>query len=320
MKDTLFLDICCPKPYTRETLEKEPLGGTEATVIRVAEALDAYVWQHNRTVSSGRYLAAQAKPSGIKRVIVLRLTAGIQLAKAMFPRAKISFWMHDVAGNDLFQNAHLLAAWGVDVLGVSLWHQEQIKDRLFQTRVEGRIPVRYIYNPVSDALLPDPTTVTRPEKLVFFSSPHKGLEQTLEFFTYVRRALPDALLYIFNPGYQIKDLVSLPGVVNRGPQPHPEVVNEVRDSLCTFYINRVVPETFGLVYAESNAVGVPVLTHKIGAAPEILSPANAQMVDTTSPAAVVETVKAWRKARPQVECKPEFRLKNVIEAWRFFLA
>jgi glycosyltransferase involved in cell wall biosynthesis len=319
MRDTLFLDICCPKPYTKETLQNEPLGGTEATVIRVAESLDAFVWQHNRLKTEGRYLASHARPSGIKRVVVLRLTAGLQLAKAMFPKAKISFWMHDVAGNDLFQNAHLLAAWGIDIVGVSAWHREQIRDRLLQTRVEGKVPVSFIYNPVDEAL--QPGSETRPEKLVFFSSPHKGLDQTLEFFTYVRRALPDSLLYLFNPGYQTKDLVSLPGVVNRGPKPHPEVVEEVKDSLCTFYINRVVPETFGLVYAESNAVGVPVLAHSIGAAPEVLSPAAPQLVDTASPKAVVETIKLWReKGRPKVECKPEFRLKTVVDQWRFFLS
>src|SRR5215469_10335658 len=55
MSAVLFFDPGCPTPYSRRTLEQAALGGTEATVIRIAEALDAEVMQHNRTESEGRY-------------------------------------------------------------------------------------------------------------------------------------------------------------------------------------------------------------------------------------------------------------------------
>lgn len=50
----LFIDPCCPKPYDPQVLATESLGGTEATVIRVAEGLASkdhvvVVKQHNRT-------------------------------------------------------------------------------------------------------------------------------------------------------------------------------------------------------------------------------------------------------------------------------
>ncbi len=44
----LFFDPRCPEPYTAPTFGQSGLGGTEATTIRVAEALDAVVVQHNR--------------------------------------------------------------------------------------------------------------------------------------------------------------------------------------------------------------------------------------------------------------------------------
>ena len=49
----LFIDPVTPKPYSTETLRNQPLGGTEATVVRVAEYLDAIVVQHNRTENAG---------------------------------------------------------------------------------------------------------------------------------------------------------------------------------------------------------------------------------------------------------------------------
>ena len=51
MRHIVFIDTVCYKPYTGNTLRDEPLGGTEATVIRVAEGLSkdyaVVVLQHN---------------------------------------------------------------------------------------------------------------------------------------------------------------------------------------------------------------------------------------------------------------------------------
>ncbi len=48
-------------------------------------------------------------------------------------------------------------------------------------------------------------------------------------------------------------------------------MQHIRESLCVFYPQTQRCETFGLVYAESNAVGTPVLAHDFGAAREVLS-------------------------------------------------
>ena len=77
-------------------------------------------------------------------------------------------------------------------------------------------------------------------------------------------------LQVGNPGYKIRKSAVIEGVEYLGPQPQERIHKEVRSALCTFFPNFVLPETFGLVFAESKAVGTPVLTCDAGAAAEIV--------------------------------------------------
>jgi glycosyltransferase involved in cell wall biosynthesis len=317
----VFYDDVCPKPYSFDTLRYEPLGGTEATVIRVAEALAAHtevtVLQHNRTAktySGAKYLPldSQANPT---HVIALRTVSALKAAVARFPNAKPYLWLHDLASQDLVINSPTLQAIKPTIVCVSNFHVLNVKDKFTQTPDLRGITVKRIYNPIDENLIQDATPVDR-NKLVFFSSPHKGLEYTLKLFTYIRNVEPEMQLFVANPGYaQATGYQSIPGVVDLGPLPHSEIIKHVRSALCTFYPNRVFPETFGLVMAESDAVGTPVLTHSFGAAPEVLYHPCEHM-DVTLYQAVVDKVIAWRNGlRPRVKANPEFRLSAVIRAW-----
>ena len=67
MSHTVFFDPSCPKPYDTRTLRNEAMGGSEATLVRIAECLDALVVQHNRTETFGRYhppVRMPAQPAG----------------------------------------------------------------------------------------------------------------------------------------------------------------------------------------------------------------------------------------------------------------
>lgn len=49
----VIIDPVTPKPYSDVTFHTRALGDTEATVIRIAEALNAIVLQYNRGRMSG---------------------------------------------------------------------------------------------------------------------------------------------------------------------------------------------------------------------------------------------------------------------------
>jgi glycosyltransferase involved in cell wall biosynthesis len=349
MTAVLFYDPLCAQPYDTHSLATQALGGTEATLVRVADALGAWVIQHNRVRDDGRYRRPQALPD-IAAVVVNRDAAALAAVHASYPQARLYLWLHDriepgsSRARRLAAHAATLRDLAVTLVCVSDWQRERVVATLRGFGVAERVPVVRIYNPVDDALLPDGTPV-EPGKLAFFSSPNKGLAFTLDAFAEVRRRLPDLELVVGNPGYKERRGGGAAGVRFLGALPQARMLSEVRSAFCTFFPNFVIPETFGLVFAESHAVGTPVLTHDCGAALEVLgdraevlpSSAGAHLYEAllhrlpqrwrAAPArlaaraglfdAYAERLRAWRAgARPHVGPDPRFRLSRIAHEWR----
>jgi glycosyltransferase involved in cell wall biosynthesis len=345
-----FIDMSTPRPYALRSLDEEGIGGSESSLVRIAEALDGTVLQHNRTMPDGRYLpiAAEVDPT---HVVAFREPEVALSAIERFPGAKILLWMQDLCppesnrGRRMAAAANALADAGVVVVGVSSFHEHQIRAALGASH-DGNLPVvTHIFNPVVIPQLPDEPY--DPDQLIFFSSPHKGLKYTVTVFDWLRRRIPSLRLLVGNPGY-MKDLpLERSGVSVLGPLPQAAILAHVRRSLCTFMPNYVFEETFGCVMAESHAVGTPVLAHPIGAAPEVLGdpgqwldvPRSRRWVDRLSArlpraAGALESVSArlgvfrpylerierWRAGeRPRVGLNPAFGLDAVAARWRAIL-
>lgn len=251
-------------------------------------------------------------------VCVLRNPYALLEAREKWPEAKLILWLHDLATPALGQALPVLQELKPTVVCVSDFHRTQVIEMLKAGGFQGEFPVRRIYNPIDDDLKPNSTPVDR-NRLVWFSSPHKGLPDAIEAFAALRRFNPDFTFSIFNPGYFPSYTTEATGLDLRGPAPHREVLQVVRSSLCTFYPNRVFPETFGLVIAESNAVGTPVLTHPLGAANEVTDHPS-ELVDCRDLRAIVDRVMAWHGGeRPIVRANPKFRLKEVLREWNNLL-
>src|ERR1700674_326561 len=94
MSSVLFYDPVCRQPYDTRTLRTQAMGGSEATLTRVADALEAFVIQHNRAEDWGRYRQPQRIP-GITSVIVNRDSRALPLVRARYPDARAYLWLHD---------------------------------------------------------------------------------------------------------------------------------------------------------------------------------------------------------------------------------
>jgi glycosyltransferase involved in cell wall biosynthesis len=349
MSSVLFFDPSCQRPYDTRTLHREAMGGTEATVTRIADALGAFVMQHNRTEAYGTYLPP-GKISGIEHVILNRDSRALPRIRELFPQAKAYLWIHDQLrprskrGRRLASTASDLRDLGVTVICVSNSQRRGVEATLRQIGVDDRVRAVTIYNPVDDALVPDGSPVDD-RKLVFFSSPNKGLAFSLDAFRALHRRMPDLRLQVGNPGYKVRKSAVIDGVEYLGPLPQERIHKEVRSALCTFFPNFVIPETFGLVFAESKAVGTPVLTHDCGAAAEIVGDPQQVLPVTVAQRAYeralsnfspswrggaalladklglfdvyIERIRSWRAGgRPTVSPDPRFHLTAVAGRWR----
>ncbi len=351
MTRVVFFDPACPRPYDTRTLATQAIPGTEASVVRIADALGACVVQHNRTEVYGHYRSPETRPEA-DHVVVLRDSRALETARRWYPRAQLHLWLHDKLrpwskrGRRLAATAPLLRELAPTLVCVSDTHRADVEATLRWIGLAGTLATRTLYNPVDEALAPDASPVDR-DKLVFFSSPNKGLAFAVDAFRALRRALPGLRLVVGNPGYK-RAAVSTPGVHYLGALPQARIHAEVRTALCTFHPNFRIPETFGLVFAESKALGTPVLTHDFGAAAEIVADPSQILPVTFAhrsyeafatlfpprwralPArlaarcrlfdAYIERIGEWRAgARPHVGPDPRFALGTVVTQWRTLL-
>ena len=352
MGNILFFDPVCQQPYDTQTLRQQALGGTEASCVHVADALGALVMQHNRERPCGRYLPPE-KVDGIEHVVILRDARVLPQLRRQFPRARFHLWVHDQMrpGSSRARRLRAMAAvlheLAVNVICVSDTQRLMVDATLVSLGIGDKIRTMTIYNPVEVAAAGSGVPY-RDNQLVFFSSPNKGLAYTLDVFRALRRRMPEILLIVANPGYKQTPRAAITGVEYLGAVAQPQIHQLVRSSLCTLALNFVLPETFGLVYAESLSLGTPVLAHDAGAAAEVIAD-SCQVLPVRSahrvyerlvhelptqwrsgPARLadrmglfdehIERIRAWRSGgRPRVGPDPRFALETVVARWRALL-
>ena len=141
------------------------MGGTEATVVRVADALGALVAQHNRTSASGRYQPPGSDPA-ITHVIVNRDSRALPAVRELYPNARVHLWLHDRV-RPRSKRARRLAA-DADVLrelavkrDLRFGHVSGTRSRRRSVGCAWATASRActIYNPVDDELQPDGSPV-----------------------------------------------------------------------------------------------------------------------------------------------------------------
>ncbi|MDF1728358.1 MAG: glycosyltransferase, partial [Sulfitobacter sp.] len=244
-------------------------------------------------------------------VVVNRWKVALKLRK-LFPDVPIFLWLHVFPGRHNRRMGAALKKAGITLVCVSRSHANAVQAFCGP---DCRPNITAIYNPIADDLRPDPTPRDT-GRLLFASSPHKGLKQVFEQFAALRKTLPDMTLAVADPGYLRWETGPAPeGVVFLGSLPHSALLHQMRRSLCLFYPQTSFAETFGLVLAEANATGTPALIHAgLGANDEIVSGAE-QLIDGNDAAQILARITEWRARLPRVSANAQFRLSSVQRAW-----
>jgi glycosyltransferase involved in cell wall biosynthesis len=332
-----ILDPVNYKKYDSGILDTEPLGGTEATVVRVASLLaskekNVTVYQKHRDDISCDITGVNYKPlleynKDIKTAdaitIVLRdigVACGI---KNDNPNEKIFLWLHDLqqASADSVRYYELAASLGIEFICVSEYHKNQVNHIKHLGNITN-LPTHCVPNLVTvrkSGDVPSPGS----DDLLFFSSPHKGLRETVNTFSRFKDfpELAHFKLVVSNPGYYEipDDLKNKPGVIILDPMSHASMMKRLESSFCVLHLNSVFPETFGLVHAEAMALGVPVITSRLGANPEILTHPHF-MCDVTDTRAIILKLIDWVKyGAPKPRLDNKYSPDNVYKKWEGLL-
>ena len=320
MMRLVILDPNAPKPYTTAPASLVGLGGTEMTIAAVAERLakgmTVEVHQTARkmpaVVSGIGFLPMTWKaPVSADAAIVINSWKAAIACRKVNPDLRLLLWLHNVPGRHNRKMGAALRDADVTVVCVSDSHARILRDLLGCDAPD----ITHVYNPIPDDLAPSGIAHDR-DLLFFASAPHKGLRQVFDAFRALRREIPSMRLAVANPGYMDWDVGPIPdGVSLIGRSDKDRLWQRMEGALCLFYPQTSFAETFGIVLAEANAVGCPVLVHKgLGANDEVPSSA-AEAIDCADIDQVIATVKAWRASRPKVEARPEFRLSAVVDTW-----
>jgi glycosyltransferase involved in cell wall biosynthesis len=326
----VFLDASSPVLYSAASLEDPDtkIGGAEITTIRIAGGLAP---THDVTV--GQLTRPAARPlteDGVQwtsldqalmigrtadHVVVLRRIEYGSEVSGLVPRTRTR------AKNAVRALLHLV--FGIGIVAVSETHAKNIatafQGSLLPRFLTRRLRPVVIYNPIS-VTAPSPTEPVDIDKLIYCSAPWKGLGMVLAHFAHVRKKFPTLRLLVASPGYDRIDGGDMPeGVEYLGTLNQTELLAHISTSLCVFYPSNKVPETFGIVFLESHAVGTPVLAHRFGSACEFLS--EEETLDATDAAAVEARLALWRSGgRPSPKLDDALRIESVLQRWDSFIS
>lgn len=319
----IFIDNVCPSPYSSSDLLTKGLGGSEATMVRVVERLNklghkALVEQTRRESDEGYYIKAKSYIGTdiVKAAVSYRDPRPLKAMKERFPHAKLFLWCQDLISPQYAEYVPWMIENNVTLICLSGFHRSQAIQALRLLDYREALQIRVVPNPIEDDLRNPEKEEVDYNKMVWLSAPMKGWKEGRECFEKLYSTHPEFRLHVFHPEYDSTALgPDHPGIVKRGPVPPSQLIDEVSTSLCLFYPNVSFPETFGIVFAECDALGTPVLAHQFGASSEVTDHMSETM-DCSNHEAVIKRVLAWQSGeRPVVEARNEYRLKNVVKEW-----
>ncbi len=276
-------------PFTGATLRERGLGGTESAVVYVAEALarrGCRVTVFNRCDAPGDEHGVQYRPVGAcaaalaeappTALVAVRAWSGLALAPEGTQRV---YWAQDAADQPAVQGlADPAARANIDrYLGISAW-QVNLYVKTFGIAEHLWTQTR---NGVDPSLFATPRADRDRYKLVYTSTPFRGLDVLLDLFPRIRAAVPEATLDLYTsmavygvagdadraeygPLYAKADQ---PGVRLLGSVPKAALAEALLGAGLLAYPNHFA-ETSCIAALEAQAAGCPVVTSALGALPE----------------------------------------------------
>ncbi len=311
-----FLDVS-PIDYTPVTPYERPIGGTQSAAAYLSVELAKRghtVFLINSTTTPGVYgdvtclNLAEGGPGGFLNgfdvVVVVGGTLGAYMRQTEKVATRMILWAHMAHDQTAMQGLRDPAersAWN-GVAFVSQWQRDHA------CREFGIVPERtaILRNAVAPSFLDQAIEAPwfhtgAPPRLVYTTTPFRGLSQLLDAFPRIRAAIPDVTLSVFSSMkvYQYADgtdpfgglyakAASMDGVCYRGSVDQPLLAAELNGAAAFTYPS-VFAETSCIVAMEAMAIGAEVLSTDEGALPETLAGFGRTTPLITNPTAFAES-------------------------------
>ncbi len=331
----LIIDKETPQPYDSDYLDKNPCGASESYLhnlaVHLAKVHKVFFIQNKRTElqlkNNIRYLPENynLRDLSVDNILLQRNLKFYPLVKDIFPNANIMCWLHDFYETKNFENMNN-EHYGEDIqfICVSDWHKNNIKSNFIKDGIKLKNKIKVIYHLIDSPKEKDYLNNRFDKnKVCFFSSHFKGLENSYKLFKYLQNDIPELKFYMGSPSYSNVQLsIKDDSVIDLIGLPRERVLYHLSTSFCLLGINFTYPETFGCIFKEANMVGTPVLTTPIGATKEILSPEQIVIpepysADLKGEQEYINRFKKWyfKDERPIMKLEKEFRKENILGKW-----
>jgi glycosyltransferase involved in cell wall biosynthesis/2-polyprenyl-3-methyl-5-hydroxy-6-metoxy-1,4-benzoquinol methylase len=265
--------------FDGSSLEAGPLGGSETDVINLAKKFKLYGFNVKvfcRTLNEGTFDGVsyidfnKFNPTMKMDVFIASRSMGIFRRNPL--AAKKIMWMHDMPRLeyqlDKIPNIDIFVA-------LSEFHKKETV-KLFPS-IESKIII--LENGIDTARFKSKNIPRDPMRLIYSSTPFRGLDILLELFPKIREQVPEAKLYVFSgmslygmgnsPELQkiIDKAKTMEGVIYSEPVNQYRLAEEMMQSALLVYPS-TFPETFCNTVNEAITAGTPIVTTNLGALPE----------------------------------------------------
>ena len=286
--------------FSGDELEIRGVGGTETALIHIAKNLaklyNVIVFNNNPRpgIYDGvKYLHLQdtefMKKFKTDLFVCLRNAKILQNEfRKEFKIDKIALWMHDIPESPAFDG--ICEADYDYLICVSEWHKNAVKAKYPNIPKDKFIVLK---NGIDKALFDDIKIDRVHGKMIYSSTPFRGLNVLLDVFPEIKKRVPEANLHIFssmkiygkgyNDEYQdlYKKASNMDGVFYNESIIQKELAKEIKSSMILAYPNHY-PESYGITIDENIYAGTPIVSTNLAAIPETRLPGCGNLISGDS--------------------------------------
>lgn len=289
-----------PIEFDGNEINKRPVGGAETCIINIANKLskDYNVYVVNSCINPGNFKGVNyvninncdnlLKELDIDYFVTLRVPPNEDY-KEKYDAKNVLLWAHDLAECPVWDSLPNSIDNLDYIITVSDWHKSNVMSRFPWLEQEK---FKVLPNGFDENLFYSDKRAKGKKRLIYSSTPFRGLKELLDIFPDIKKEVPEAELHIcssmevyLSSDKPYEELYSkakeMEGVVYHGSLKQEDLAEVMRDSYIYTYPS-TYSETYCISTSEANACGLPIVTTSRGALPETIIKGNAILVSQSN--------------------------------------